>query len=946
MTSDEIREAFLAFFQERGHQRVPSASLIPRADPTLLYVNAGMVQFKDVFLGQESRPYTRATSSQKCVRAGGKHNDLDSVGRTARHHTFFEMLGNFSFGDYFKREAIEYAWTFLTVVLRLPKERLWVTVYQDDDEAFGLWRELAGVPAERIVRLGEHDNFWAMGDTGPCGPCSEIIWDRGEEQRCGDQCGIGACDCDRWLEVWNLVFMQFNRDERGEMTPLPKPSIDTGMGLERIASVLQDVPTNYDTDLLKPLIEKVAELSGKEYFPDERGFAHRVIADHARACAFLIGDGVLPGNEGRGYVLRRILRRAIRLGRSKLELQRPFMGVMAEAVIARMSGAYPELLEKHAFITKVLELEEERFGETLGRGLFVIKGTFEVIGITAKGGSVEQFVERPQLAQKVLDEMRAAASNQVTLGRLPGGFAFYLYDTYGFPYELTEEIAAEHGLSVDREGFEREMEQQRERARAAQKRVGREREAFLDYDELPLPESEFLGYQTLSASARVLSLALRQGSGQATAGGAAEEATQGQEVELVLDQTPFYVEGGGQVGDQGEIQGPSGRIHIVDTFRAGRGLIVHRGLVERRPEALEGHGSVMVGEPVTARVDANRRADTARNHTATHLLHAALRQVLGGHVQQAGSLVAPDRLRFDFSHIAPVSREEMDEVQRIVNQKIREDWPVRPRTSGYQEAIQEGALAFFDEKYGEVVRIVEVQQPQNGRPHAPHPSDGGKPFSKELCGGTHCGSTGEIGFVYILSESSVGAGMRRIEAVTGRAAEELVRQRFGVLEELSRQVGGQPQEAPSKVAGLLETLEQERRRAQALQREVSRHQVEELLGRVSAVDGVSLLSARVAAPDFETLRDMADLLRARMQSGVIVLGAVFGERPNFLAAVTKDLVERGLNAGALVKEVASVAGGGGGGRPELAQAGGRDASKLDEALQRAPALLRKSLAAG
>ncbi len=1015
MTSDEIREAFLTFFEERGHQRAPSSSLIPRADPTLLFVNAGMVQFKDVFLGAESRSYSRATTSQKCVRAGGKHNDLNSVGRTARHHTFFEMLGNFSFGDYFKRDAITYAWTFLTGVLKLPKEDLWVSIYEEDDEAGALWQEIAGIATERIVRLGEHDNFWAMGDTGPCGPCSEIHVDRGEAFRCdAPVCAVGVCDCDRWLEIWNLVFMQFNRDENGVMTPLPKPSIDTGMGLERITAVMQNARTNYDTDLLRPLIDRVAQLSGVPYSEGESGFPHRVIADHARACAFLIGDGVLPGNEGRGYVLRRILRRAIRLGR-KLGLTEPFMGTMADAVIARMGAAYPDIMEKRDFIKRVLELEEERFGQTLTTGLDLL-GSYisytSAVRINFLGGMPRPFDEfkyipasqnflinlgirlsyfasrlpeavAEELINPIMESLNGFVQNeasdtyrelrlkleQFAYFEQSGRLAFILHDTYGFPYELTEEIAAEHGLSVDRAGFEREMEAQRARARAAQKggpstsrstlRVSDSMSSgraapgipFIDYEELPLPPSQFLGYQTLSAEGIVQSLS--------TPDGAAEEAVEGQEVEVVLDRTPFYAAGGGQVGDQGVLIGPSGRVRVTDTQKAGRGLYVHKGIIERRPELIEsetlrverlveGQGSIAVGETVTATVDLQRRADIARNHTGTHLLHAALRKVLGSHVQQAGSLVSPDRLRFDFSHIAPMTRDEMDEVQRLVNEKIREDWPVQPRTSSYQQAIDEGALAFFDDKYGEVVRIVEVFPPKNGRPHLPHESATDptaltgrrSAFSKELCGGTHCGSTGEVGMLVILGESSIGSGMRRIEAVTGRAAEEMLRQRMTALDDIGRQVSAPAQEAPSKVLELLQSLEQERRRAQALQRELNRRLAEDLMERVAAVDGVKHLSARVAAPDFETLREMADLLRDKMQSGVIVLGALFNERPNFLAVVTKDLVTRGYNAGSLVKEVAAVTGGSGGGRPELAQAGGRDASKLDEALQRVPDLVR------
>ena len=895
MTSDEIREAFLQFFESRGHQRVTSSSLIPRADPSLLFVNAGMVQFKDVFLGADKRPYSRATTSQKSVRAGGKHNDLDSVGRTARHHTFFEMLGNFSFGDYFKRDAIDYAWIFLTEVMKLPKEQLWVTIYEDDDEADALWQEVAGVAPERIIRLGEHDNFWAMGDTGPCGPCSEIHVDRGEALRCSaPECFIGKCDCDRWLEVWNLVFMQFERDAAGKLTPLPRPSIDTGMGLERIASLLQNVSTNYDTDLLQPIVAKVVELSGVPYDSGEAGFPHRVIADHARACTFLISDGVLPGNEGRGYVLRRIMRRAIRFGR-KIGLEEPFMGRMSEAVVARMCGVYPELNDKKDFVIRVLTLEEERFGETLATGMNLLE---DLLGEATRTSKILSGVE-----------------------------AFRLYDTFGFPYELTEEIALEHGLTVDSAGFEREMNAQRERARAARRDGGAGRATFLDYDQLPLPETTFLGYSTVEVQARIESLAVTTG--------AVEEASEGQEVEVVLNETPFYAEGGGQVGDTGVLLFSSGSIEVQDTFKVDHGLIAHRGVVAS--------GTVMVNETVTAQVGAQRRADIARNHTATHLLHAALRQVLGPHVQQAGSLVAPDRLRFDFSHITALSSEEVAAVERLVNENIREDWRVEPHTTGYQEAIQEGALAFFDEKYGSVVRIVEVRQPEHHSPHfAPHD---GVPeyFSKELCGGTHCSETGEIGFCYVVAESSIGAGVRRLEAVTGRAAEALVHQRLGLLDDLARQVSATPLEVPARVAALQESLEQERRRTHRLQQELARLRTEQALDQVQLVEGVKLYCDQVPVDDNAALREVGDVVRDRLGSGVVVLAALIEERPSFLVAVTKDLVERGVHAGQLAKEVAAITGGSGGGRPELAQAGGKDASKLGAALQQAPVILKEHL---
>ena len=999
MTSEEIREAFLRYFEERGHTRVPSSSLIPRADPTLLFTNAGMVQFKDAFLGIDDHPYRRATSSQKCVRAGGKHNDLEAVGRTARHHTFFEMLGNFSFGDYFKRDAISAAWEFVTKRLELPQDRLWITIYQDDDEAFALWREIAGVPAERIVRLGEKDNFWAMGDTGPCGPCSEMHYDRGDAFRCSKPvCALGVCDCDRWLEFWNLVFMQFDRDASGNLTPLPKPSIDTGMGLERVVSLVQGVDSNWETDLLRPIIARVEVLAGQTYFPDDRGFPFRVIADHARACAFLISDGAIPSNEWRGYVLRRILRRAVRYGRL-LGLDQPFLGQVADAVIHRMGGAYPELLERRDFVLRVITLEEERFSRTLSSGLGWLKrvteqarrgeeilasGEYDAIPeLTPKGifapiyeiekrfnvypvraDAVIKGLPRPtfdwedvleglplvdalemikqeaaelrgneqetreRLRKKWADAIRRACG-LAGPATIAGDLVFRLYDTYGFPAELTAEVAEEHGLTLDLAGFEAAMTRQREQARAAARFSG-ERTTVRDYTGLDLPASEFLGYHALASEAVMLDLSVD--------GVPVEMAYEGQQVEIVLNQTPFYAERGGQAGDHGVITGHFGgaqtTVRVTDTQWSGHDLIVHRGVVEE--------GALLAGQQVNGTVDERRRRDIMRNHTGTHLLHAALRRVLGEHVQQAGSLVTPDRLRFDFSHIGAPTREELERTQQMVNDVIRRDWPVQVRQASFQEAVAEGALAFFDEKYGETVRIVETYRPHGDSAPLTAGEDREAPaFSKELCGGTHVARTGEIGLCVVVTEGSIGAGMRRIEAVTGFGAEELVRNRLTLIETLAQKLQTTVADLPVAIDAMEAELDRERRRAQSLERQLARHTVSGLLEQVHQVNGVQLVAAQVAATDADALREMADMLRDRLLSGVIVLGAVYDDRPNFLAMVTKDLAETGLHAGELVRKVAEVTGGRGGGRADMAQGGGRETSKLQEALNRVPEFLHR-----
>ena len=880
MTSAKIRQAFLDFFARQAHAVVASSALVPD-DPTLLFTNAGMVQFKDLFLGLEKRSYSRATTAQKCMRVSGKHNDLENVGPSPRHHTFFEMLGNFSFGDYFKCDAIHYAWELLTEVYGLPADRLYCTVFQDDDEAYDIWHDEIGVPTERITRMGEKTNFWMMADTGPCGPTSEIHWDWGPERcTCGQpDCSVGLDnDCGRWLELWNLVFMQFDQAPDGTRTPLPKPGVDTGLGLERIVSVLQDTETNYDTDLFTPLMDRVQELLGDtDAQRAEKIVGYRVIADHSRAMAFLIADGVLPGNEGRAYVLRMIMRRAMRFGK-KLGFTGSFLGQVAQVVIETMGHHYHELVAQRDFILAAIAQEEERFQRTLDIGLSLLDQV--IVGVEVRGEGV-----------------------------IPGAEVFRLYDTYGFPPDLTEDVAREHGLAIDRAGFEVAMSEQRARARAAQKFGWDEAEEF--YRRLNLPATRFVGYETTTAEGRILSI-VRDGV-------SVEEAGESAQVEVALDQTPFYAEAGGQVGDTGRLVAAGGEmVEVTDTRSPLAGLDIHHGRVAA--------GVIRVGMTVRAEVDEERRWDIMRNHTATHLLHRALREVVGEHARQAGSLVAPDRLRFDFTHLAPLTPAQLTGVEERVNARIRKNLPVTAAYTSYEEAIQAGAMALFGEKYGDVVRMVSINE-----------------VTHELCGGTHLQATGQIGFFHIVSEASIGAGLRRIEAVTGRGAEEVVRQRLAILGRAAADLGASPTEVEEKVAALLEALRQERREIARLRRELARRQVEALLAQVEEVQGVRVLAAQVEAADMDGLREMSDWLRDRLGSAVIVLGAVMKGRPGFVAAVTPDLVGRGLHAGKLVNQVARVTGGGGGGRPTMAQAGGRDASRLAEALERGPELVKKSL---
>ena len=869
MRSDEIREEFLKYFESKGHLRVVSSSLIPVGDPTLLLTNSGMAQFKPYFAGETDPPNRRLTSSQKSFRTV----DIDEVG-DATHLTLFEMLGNFSIGDYFKKGAMEYALECVTDALGLPRDRFEITIHEEDDEAAELWKEV-GIPQDRIHGFGDTDNWWGpAGLEGPCGPCSELFYDFGADRGCGhSDCGPncprhidGTSDpCDRFVELWNLVFMQYYHHLDGTRTPLPAPSVDTGMGLERLAMVLQDADTIYETDLFLPMIHQVEKLTGRNYTADaETRYAMRVVAEHCRSATFLIADGVVPGNEGRGYVLRRVIRRAIRHGR-RLGLEDPFVGEIADVVIEEMGGVYPELRNHRNFILMALKLEEERFQRAFQHGYAVLS-----------------------------DALKAGQT-------LPGEVVFRLWDTYGFPVEITSEIAREQDMEVDLEGFNQEMEAQRERARATAQ-FGGDRAKIHVYESLGVGATEFLGYQQLTASSVVVGLIAGDE--------VVSEAEEGQEVEVVLVETPFYPEGGGQVGDAGQIIGSAGKIDVHDTQTVMPGLIVHFGTVDE--------GTVSMGDRVDAHVDPIRREDTARNHTATHLLHAALRQVLGTHVRQAGSLVAPDRLRFDFSHVQPMSRDELQLAQRLVNEKVRQDVEIRHGEDTYTSAIQRGALAFFGDKYEDQVRLVEIAN--------------GATFSFEVCGGTHVSRTGEVGALYILGESSIGAGVRRIEAVSGRGAEAVVWDRFGREERVAHALQTSPPELEARVQTLLEEVTELRSKNEALERKMSLQSAEGLLEAKQQVNGVTVLATIASATNVDGLRQIGDWLRDKLGSGVVVLGAVVDERPVLVAMVTADLVDRGISAADIVKGAAKAIQGGGGGRPDVAQAGGRRADKLDEAL--------------
>ncbi len=869
MTGTETRRKFLEYFQQRGHRIVRSSSLVPAGDPTLLFTNAGMNQFKDVFLGREKRDYLRATTSQKCVRAGGKHNDFENVGKTARHHTFFEMLGNFSFGDYFKSEAIPLAWELVTEVYGLKPEQLWITVYRDDDDAHRIWNREIGVPGDRIFRLGEKDNFWAMGDTGPCGPCSEIHFDQGPagSEAGHTQCSF-PCECGRFVEIWNLVFMEFDRQSSGQLVRLPKPSVDTGMGLERMTAVLQGKYSNYDTDLLKPLTQFAAEIAGRDYGNDRAAdVSMRVIADHARATAFLVSDGVVPDNDGRGYVLRKIMRRGIRHGRL-IGIQDEFLHRMADRVADLMQDAYPELASTRDYVSRVVRTEEQRFSSTLRIALDQLGDVLS--RLESSGG-------RPR--------------------RLPGTVMFKFYDTYGLPLDLMQEIADENGLILDEEGFNRRLTAQRERGRASWK------ETATAAGSAPPPTAEktrFLGYTRLGTDQSTVMGILIEGK-------QTDSLPAGKVGEIFLDQTPFYAETGGQVGDTGVLQGVEAEAVVQDTYPAPLGYSAHRVSCSR--------GALRVGERVEARVDAIRRHSIRKNHTATHLLHAALHQLVGFHVKQSGSLVAPDRLRFDFTHYTALSPEDLIEIEDLVNRKVMDNLSVTTLVQELNQAVSEGAMALFGEKYGDRVRVVSV--------------DG---FSKELCGGTHVSRTGDIGLFKIVSESGVAAGVRRIEAITGTGALRRFREDEALLSQLEGLFKGTRPELVGSVRRYQASIRSLEKELQAMRYRLAQDRVGQLLHTAKRVNDIKVLTSVVDQLDNASLRNLADELKSRIGRGVVVLATSGSGKVSLVAAITSDLTSR-LHAGRMVKEIASVVGGGGGGRPGLAEAGGKDPSKLPLALE-------------
>jgi alanyl-tRNA synthetase len=872
VNSEEIRKLYLKFFEERGHKVVPSASLIPYGDPTLLLINSGMAPLKQYFTGKAVPPSRRMASCQKCFRT----SDIDEVGDTT-HCTFFEMLGNFSFGDYFKKEMIPWAWEYVTEHLNIPKSRLWITIFEDDDEAFDIWRKI-GIPESRIVRLGEADNFWGpAGSSGPCGPDSEIHYDRGEEFGCGKPDCKPGCGCERFTEIWNLVFTELNQDENGKRTKLPKKNIDTGMGFERITAILQGKNSIYDTDIFVPLIQKVTGLSGKQYGSDEMtDKAIRIIVEHARAITFLLADGVMPGKAGRGYVLRRILRRAEYFGET-LAHEKPFLTIVAEEVINKMGVIYPELVTNKKHILHVIELEVDSFRKTLPVGRSIL----------------ENLIAKPE------------TQNRKTISGLE---AFLLHDTYGFPIDLTKEIAFSHKFSVDMTGFEEEMEKQRKRAKDAQKYgVAGNATAAMEAD-LETKPTEFIGYGNMSSEAIITALL--------TDGESVGVIAEGQEASLVLDITPFYAEMGGQVGDTGEINGTESKFLVTDTIHTTNGTIVHRGKIIK--------GKLSVGDTVEAEVNIERRLDISRNHTATHLLQYALRQVLGKQVQQRGSLVTPDMFRFDFSHLVAMMPEEIDKAQRIVNNKIRENLAVFAEEMSYRTAVEQGAIALFDEKYGDKVRALKIGKP---------------PVSFELCGGTHVHSTGQIGFFHITSEGSVGSGLRRIEAVTGRGAEEYFNRLSQEMSEIAKVVEASGNNVKEKVLDTITSLYNEKKQRQAVEKELARKFTESLIPE--EMSGIKVVTAHVPSLPPQSLRDMSDILRERLKSVIILFGTIYEEKPSFLVVVTQDLVDRGYNAGNIVREAAKVAGGGGGGKPTMAQAGGRDKTKIDEALKVARRLIEQ-----
>ena len=862
-TSAELRQAFLDFFHEHGHDIIPSSSLVPGNDPTLLFTNAGMVQFKDVFLGLDNRSYVRATSSQRCVRAGGKHNDLENVGYTARHHTFFEMLGNFSFGDYFKRDAIIYAWTFLTEVLQLPKEKLWVTVYESDDEAADIWLNEIGIDKNRFTRIGdkkggkqyESDNFWSMGDTGPCGPCTEIFYDHGEDIPGGPP-GSPEEDGDRYIEIWNLVFMQYDRDSDGNLKPLPKPSVDTGMGMERLAAIMQGGHSNYDIDLFQNLIAAAAK---ETHCNDKNNNSLKVIADHIRSCSFLIVDGVLPSNEGRGYVLRRIIRRAIRHGH-KLGQKEAFFYKLVKPLVKEMGAAYPELAAAEAQVEKVLHQEEDRFAETLDQGMGILESA--IADLKSK--------------------------------EIPGATIFKLYDTYGFPADLTNDIARERDLTLDMAGFEKEMQQQRERARAASNFSGHVAEK-LDIE----GETTFIGYEHLAGQAKVEAIFID--------GKAVNEINEHQSGLLILNQTPFYAESGGQVGDTGLLTGGTTKFLVTDTQKQGSTIFGHYGEVQQ--------GSLKVGDTLQAEVDADNRQAIMYNHSATHLLHAALRKILGEHVTQKGSQVQAERLRFDFSHFEPIADQQLKDIEHLVNQQIRANHQVATNIMTPDAAKASGAMALFGEKYGDEVRVLSMGD-----------------FSVELCGGTHVGHTGDIGLFKITGETGVAAGVRRIEAVSGEFALNWVENTEHQLDEVAALLKGQRDEVANRVSQLVNKTRSLEKELEQLKSKLASSKGSDLASQAVEIEGIQVLAANLEGADVKTLRDTLDQLKNKLGTSAIVLAAVNGDKVSLVAGVSKDAISK-LKAGDLVNSVAVQVGGKGGGRPDMAQAGGTQPENLDAALK-------------
>jgi len=868
LNSNEIRRRFLQFFADRGHAIVKSSSLIPAEDPTLLFVNAGMNQFKDVFLGREQRSYTTATSCQKCVRAGGKHNDLDNVGHTRRHQTFFEMLGNFSFGGYFKKEAIDYAWTLLTREFKLPIDKLWVTIFREDDDAAKSWISGPGVARDRILRLDEKDNFWQMGDTGPCGPCSEIHYDLGPAaSELGHTNCAFPCDCGRYVEIWNLVFMQFDRDSEGHLSPLPKPSIDTGMGLERIASVLQGKISNYETDLLRPIIDEACQLFNVEYGgAASSDVSLRIIADHVRAATFLISDGVIPSNEGRGYVLRKIMRRGIRQG-TLLGYKEPFLYTLSGYVVEMMKEAYPELIHTREYVARVIKTEEERFAAMVTVGLQRLEQTIH------------------QLVNSGKDV-------------IPGIEIFKLYDTYGFPLDFTKEIADEKSMRLDMDGFEAELEKQRERARQSwrgdETAVSPFYEKFVGKGGTP-----FLGYDAIRSTSRIAGF-LVNGMPVDSVGG-------GQTAEIILDETPFYAESGGQVGDTGTLTSPSGVARVLDTYSPLRGVIVHKVQME--------FGNLAVNDEIQAQVDEERRLRIAANHTGTHILHAVLRETLGTHVKQAGSLVAPDRLRFDYTHFAPLTDREIEEIEQKINRIVFRNLPVQTEIMEINQAIARGALAFFGEKYQQQVRVVSIPE-----------------VSMELCGGTHTRMTGDVGLFKIVGESSIASGIRRIEALTGFGTFVRLEEDENLLQEIAHTLRTPRTELTRAITRLLEQQRHLENELEALKRRTAKSQIGNLVESPATVKGISVVSRRVEGVDASMLRELAENAGTKIGSGVVVLGLASDGKASLVAVVSQDLQKR-LHAGRIIKEVAALVGGSGGGRPDFAQAGGKNAEKLEEALQ-------------